>query len=650
MLNLTINLQMIHKLAGALLTALLLAALPFFQEARASELGGDDKTTGIVQVMPASGLVGDWVISGTTYRTTASSEIRTKDGPFVIGACVEVEFVTNGTPIVVEKLSTEDPDKCGNDANETPDSTEMPHATTTPDATSTPGLKREIRGIVNVMPGPGLLGTWIVDGVEYIANGATDLEQDEGPFVTGACVKVEFFPSTTPRVADQIRTEEQHRCLNATATPSGTPGTTATPDGTTTATPDVTGTPAGEIELFGRVDTFPSGLVGDWVVNGVTYRATSGTEFKQEHGPFAVSACVKLHVQTNSSPRTMREIETEQEFRCGVGDTATPEAELFGLLQSFPVSLIGVWNIGGMTFVADANTEFKQEHGLFAPGMTVKVHFSLQNGTNRAREIETKFANDSAGSDDDGNGTFEGSEGHAFGRIDSVPTGLKGTWEISGIEYTANDSTIFEQSDGSFAVGARVKVEYFLDANSNRVAQKIETTNDDGGAGREDRFKLFGFVNQMPPNSFLGSWVVDNIAFVTDANTQFKEEQGLLSLGSFVAVEYFINDGRNQIHEIETHVPPGAGENSAIGDIQSLGGAVTASNLSSGATWVIGGTSYVVNPATDLNEVDGALTVGATALVNSYEVPDGSEVATQIRGVTLDNKVMLPLVISKQID
>ena len=32
-------------------------------------------------------------------------------------------------------------------------------------------------------------------------------------------------------------------------------------------------------------------------------------------------------------------------------------------LQSFPVGLVGEWNVAGMTFVADASTEFKQRNG-----------------------------------------------------------------------------------------------------------------------------------------------------------------------------------------------------------------------------------------------------------------------------------------------
>lgn len=57
------------------------------------------------------------------------------------------------------------------------------------------------------------------------------------------------------------------------------------------------------------------------------------------------------------------------------------------------------------------------------------------------------------------------------------------------------------------------------------------------------------------------------------------------------------------------------------------------------STWVIGGRSFVVTPST---RVDGNLATSSTAWVNSYVAADGSQVATQIEGVTLDKSLYLP--------
>lgn len=502
-------------------------------------------------------------------------------------------------------------------------------------------------GRVNAMPTGTLLGTWVVQGVSFITTNSTEFRQDKGTFAVGGCVEVEYVGAVQPFAATKIASKNGDDCSI-----SGTP--TSAPSVTTT--PDVTPSPAAEQEAYGQVESKPTnGLLGAWVIAGVTYNAPAGAEFKQRSGPLVVGACAKAHYASTTTPFTVRELESRPAADCGgavptpgATPSATPvsgsQGELYGVLQSFPTGLIGTWNIGGMTFVANANTEFKQERGSFIVGATVKVHFTVDSsGANLAREIETEFANDDNGHDDDGNGSFEGAEGHAYGLIESFPANLTGAWRISGIDYTATATTSFAQNDGAFAVGKQVKVEYYLESDGSRTARKIESTGDNGGATAPTRFKLFGFVKQMPANGFVGQWVVDNIAFVATTSSQFKPNNGLLGLGAYVAVEYFVQDGRNQIHEIETHIPPGAGPQTTIGRIDDKGGALTAAGLHA-TTWTISGISYTITPATDLNDLQSALDVGKTALVNSYTAADGTAVATQVRGITLVASIYLPLV------
>ncbi|MCB0075224.1 MAG: hypothetical protein KDE20_27395, partial [Caldilineaceae bacterium] len=165
----------------------------------------------------------------------------------------------------------------------------------------------------------------------------------------------------------------------------------------------------------GAIEAMPAnGLTGQWTVAGRDFTADDGTEFRQENGAFAVGACVKVHLD-NATPATIREIETERDYRCGSdnsggddnggddnsgdngGDTRG-EAELYGVVRSLPADLIGTWDVGGMLIEVDSATQFDQEHGAFAEGVTVKVHFSTDAaGVHHAREIETKFANDDHG-------------------------------------------------------------------------------------------------------------------------------------------------------------------------------------------------------------------------------------------------------------
>ena len=511
-------------------------------------------------------------------------------------------------------------------------------------------------GRITTMPVGGSAGQWVVGGRTFTATAATDIREDKGPLATGVCAEVEYVGTAEPFSATKIASKNSDDCGTATPTPTTTPG--ATPSTTPSPTPGggcgvgcqpaptgtPSATPSGEAERYGRIDSFPANLIGEWVVNGVTYTATAGSEFKQEDGPFAVGACVKVHALTTTTPATVREIETERAYRCGGQSGAGAEAEAYGVLQSFPANLIGEWNVGGMVYVADAATEFKQEGGPFATGTTVKVHFSTDAaGVNRAREIETKFANDDGGSDDDGNGAYEGAEGHAYGIAESVPNGLVGAWSIGGVGYTATASTKFEQSDGPLANGARVKVEYFLGAGGARIAKKIESTSDNGGAAVPSNTKVFGFVSQMPAGGLVGTWVIDNVAYEAGVGTKFDESDAVLGVGAYVAVEYSVVNGQKVVHEIEAHVPPGAGPQTQFGTIDDKGGATLAASVQAN-NWVIGGVRYGVVPATSFNDFFGTLDVGSTAVVNSYTAADGSLVATQIRSVSLVTNLFIPAV------
>ena len=486
------------------------------------------------------------------------------------------------------------------------------------------------------MPASGFVGQWVVNGVTYNAPAGAEFKQRSGPLMVGACVKLHYNDTTSPFTVRELESRPAGDCTGATPAP------------TSTSTPGATSTPSNEFEVYGRVDSFPASLSGTWVVKGVSYATTAATEFEQEYGAFAVGVCVKIHGLSTTSPATIREIETERDYKCSGGSddgsgSVVGEAEIYGELQSFPAGLVGEWNVAGMTFTADASTEFKQRNGPFEIGGTVKVHFSTDAaGVNRAREIETKFAGEDSGSDDNGNGSVDGAEGHAYGVADVVPDGLVGQWTIGGIEYTATATTRFGTSDGALVTGARVKVEYVL-AGGARVAKHIERTDDTGGATAPANFKVFGYVEQMPANGWVGAWTVDGIEYAAGATTKFKENNGLLGLGAYVAVEYFMQNGQKQLHEIETHVPPGAGSQLGVGRIDDKGGAVAAAGMQA-TTWVVGGVTYAVIPATNFSDALGALDVGSTAVVDSYVAADGTLVATQIRGITLNNALYMPAV------
>lgn len=571
---------------------------------------------GQIEAMPEIGFQGNWVVAGKTFATNASTEFRTDKGAFALGVCVEVEYVGDAEPFTATKIASKSSDDCTGTA--TPSATPSTTPSTTPSVTpsATPDAEREAYGLVEDMPERGFIGVWVIGGVSYNAPAGAEFKQRNGPLQNGVCAKVHYMGDAAPFTAREIESRPAADCSNGTIPP--TPGTP---------------TPGDEIEAHGRIDSFPAALLGAWVVDGVAYTADANTEFKQKNGAFAVGACVELHARTHTTPATLREIETARDHECNGDDNddTIGEGELYGDVQSFPAGLIGDWNIAGLTFLTDSATEFKQERGAFAIGVTVKVHFVIRsNGDFYAREIETKSGE-------------EQKSGHAFGTVESIPADRLGVWMIGGVEYTANAQTRFKENHGVLEMGARVRVKYTIDSNGQRIARKIETTESQGGATQPDHLKAFGFVDQMPADGLIGAWTIDQVVYVADANTKFKEDHGILGIGAYVAVEYRVVNGQNLVHEIETKVPPAGGTQTTIGTIDDKGGLTAAATIDD-EVWRIGGVDYLVTPATDLDDLSSELEVGAMALVDSYQATDGTHVATQVRGITLTSMIFLPTV------
>lgn len=596
---------MIAVIAFMMITALWSSRVAFAQQS---------EWKGRIDSMPASGLEGDWVIGGRAFTADSQTDFRTDKGDFGAGVCVEVDYVGDAEPYTATKIATKSQDDCHN-GGATPSETPSPEPSSTPDA---PGGKHEMYGIVASMPASGFAGEWVIGNMTFTATPGTEFEQRYGPLVVGACAKVEYNGEVAQFTAREIKSRPADYC-----------------NGTIPPAPSATPKPDGEIETYGRIDSFPENLVGDWVIDGVTYTATDRTEFKQEDGAFDVGVCVKLHARSDATPPTLKEVETERDHKCN-GDHNSGiigEGELYGDIQSLPDGLIGDWNIAGLTFTVDAGTKLEQEGGAFTVGMMVKVHFVIDtNGNFYAREIEVK-------SHDREN------EGHAYGVIESIPDGRIGVWTIGGSEYTVNDQTRLKEEHGLLEAGARVRVKYYVDSNGLRVAKKIETTHSSGGASDPKHVKIFGAVEQMPAGGTLvGEWTIDGVVYVTDSHSKIKEDHGLLGVGAYVEVEYAVVNGQNLVHEMETHVPPGAGTDNQFGVIEDKGGA-SAAAVDANETWRIGGVSYLVTPATDIDDLSSALEVGSTALVNSYQAADGTLVATQVRGVTVTSSIFLPAVI-----
>jgi hypothetical protein len=619
---------------------------------------GDDLSfRGIVDSMPPDRL-GAWVVSGESFTATASTEFDTEDGDFVLGGCVEVDYVWQDEVRLATEIDTKASHDCDDDDDD--------HATQT-------------YGRVYSFPAD-LVGSWVIDGVSYTATSQTEFEQEDGVFGVGVCVEVKYDPATND--AYEIETEDDYECDGDDQEPSNLRQT------------------------YGIVVNFPADLIGEWVVDETTYMTTAVTEFEEDDGPFFIGGCVEVKYDPNDN-NTVYELETSDSDDCGDDDdddSNDPERKAFGLLESrpegtqlgewiiggqryqandqtefdndddgefvvgaclsveyivtdagniareieveelykcqngtaanrysgtlesFPASLYGVWVIDGFMFTTDAATEFDDDDETYVVGNCIKVKYVTRDGINKVIELEK---DDDCDGDDDQDGAYN----KLYATLDSFPSELIGAWGIGGQTFTATAVTEFEQEDdGPFAVGKCVSAEY----DQQLLLHEVETEDDYKCRDEQNAtvFKLYGTVSQLPLDPFIGQWLIAGQTIQATASTEFQQEYGLFGVGVFVEVKYVLDGDTAVALEIETHVAPDAGLQGDFGLLNNF------DDTDAWQNWVISGQTYQADPALD---IDRQPQVNGRVFYRSYTALDGQQYLSSITATT-DN--FLPLLVS----
>jgi hypothetical protein len=141
------------------------------------------KIEGLIEMLPADGLVGLWKVAGVDVQVTTTTKLEEEDGPFAVGVPVEVKgFPLVGGGIEATKIETE----TGNGA-------------------PVPALM--FFGTVEAMPVDGTVGVWTIGGRTVNVTEATELEDEVGPFEVGANVRVKGWVQADGAVeAREIKT------------------------------------------------------------------------------------------------------------------------------------------------------------------------------------------------------------------------------------------------------------------------------------------------------------------------------------------------------------------------------------------------------------------------------------------------------------
>ncbi len=397
-----------------------------------------EKVKGVVESFPET-LVGSWTVSGVVYEATADTEFETKGSPFYVGACVEVRY-DPGTYLAY-KIEMEESDDCGEDDDDEGDDLRFI------------GLIEQVPVVTETLfhDTPGISGTWVISGVNFVSTYDTKLKTKHGPLTVGACAKVKYSEVNGVNLAREISSEKLYHCYDAVSFN----------------------------QAYGYVVTFPEDLQGAWVISNtvgmsLSFITSPSTHIKiHPHYPLEAGVCVKVKYFTDQGISYATQVKTTKPHHCeGSFSEFEPLSKLYAAVDAMPPTgtLTGTWTLAGVNFTVTQETRIEEEQGPFAIGSCAESKYDPTNGAMLVHKLESEEAEDCQA--DDGTPRFK-----LYGVVEIMPTtGYTGTWQVSGVSFTVTPSTTVESRHGDFAIGAYVKVYFTYDALSGeRTAQLVKT-------------------------------------------------------------------------------------------------------------------------------------------------------------------------------
>jgi uncharacterized protein DUF5666 len=143
-------------------------------ETKSNIAGGDgrDELKGAIEILPGTGLVGDWRVSGRTVHVSTNTIINQEHGAASIGASVEVAG-TRRTDGSIDATRIEVQPSAGGSGDSNGE-----------------GQRINIKGAIQSLPSSGLVGDWTVAGRLVHIVSSTKLNSEHGAFAVGTRVKV----------------------------------------------------------------------------------------------------------------------------------------------------------------------------------------------------------------------------------------------------------------------------------------------------------------------------------------------------------------------------------------------------------------------------------------------------------------------------
>ena len=570
--------------------ALLGLLVPF--AARASD---GPEWVGTITSRP-DGTVGDWLIGGRTFSGTAATRTQTEHGPLTVGACADVKYYISGTTNILTEIDSQAPYKCGTTGTGTGTGSGDGSGTGTGTGSSS---RLDSYALVEQFPA-GLVGSWVIGGVNYTSTATTRSDQQNGVFAVGACVETKFSTLNGVNTILEIETAASYKCTGVT---SGVPTVSSG-------------------QSYGVLGAFPAGLIGTWTIGGVNYTATATTRIERQRTEFFTGACVDVKYTPGTT--TALEISSTDAYRCTTTTTTQPQtaaSKIYGLVEVVPATNTGIWTIGGGQYSA-ASATFTTDHGTLDIGTCATVEFTTSSGVNAASRISTEELTKCNTS------TYRNT---VYGQITTIPQGLYGTWTINGLSIDSTQATRFEQSEGSLALNGCAEATYYVQ-NGVNYADKIQShvgTNCSSSSSTPvlptiatTTSKIYAPIGSLPATLNSGVWSIGGIDYTATAATQFEQESAIFAVGVCVEARYATQNGVNTLLNVEakptTRCQASSG-GTQVPVLRAYGAIETLPNLAGTGTWRISGVDYTATASTQLKQEQGFFATGAYVQV-TYQV------------------------------
>lgn len=268
---------------------------------------------GAIRALPAGGLIGIWQIGDASYVVSTTTRLQ---GPFVVGAIVEVKYVrlADGTLLaskIERKGASESERRFG-----------------------------KAYGLISTRPAtPTVIGTWVIASNTYSVTSST---QVTGSLLSGECAQVYYtLAADGTRVAIKLKGEGSGECAR-----------------------DREGKSVNK--AFGFVTEMPAGgFVGTWVIGGATYESSVGTEFNEQRFALTTGAFVEVTYVMSNGVRSALEIEAETPPNAG-------EKTEYGTVTIVNGSI----TVNGQPITVTQGTMIDESRGEFRHGAHVYVNLT----------------------------------------------------------------------------------------------------------------------------------------------------------------------------------------------------------------------------------------------------------------------------------